>query len=247
MNPVEVPGPEGKSKDRLVSGSGLFRLSFSFSDRPDPPHKSTKSCTELCLRFGFGLASAFFRPLLLNSFRVPNPPSGSSGPSSLLTDPTDDFRDRRPFGMEGLIGLQLSDNPLPFAVTSPFASGKRAPLLVPVLIGRTAEEVEELRAPGSADSGRTICSTFPSRGCAMRWGLFSMKEARLLGDSRNTGSPEFPPTPGIVPAEVLKRDRMSAFSWSSPVSQSREGEEVAAVEGRDKRPARESVASFRLL
>ena len=75
-----------------------------------------------------------------------------------------------------------------------------------------------------------------------------MKEARLLGESRNTGSPELPSTPGMTPAEVLNRDKISAFSWSSsPVSQSLEDEDVAAADGRDKRLARESVASFGLL
>lgn len=104
-----------------------------------------------------------------------------------------------------------------------------------------------MRVLGSTVSGKSICSTFPSSGCAMRWGLFSMKEARLLGESRNTGSPGLPSTPGMIPAEVLKRDSMSTFSWSSPVSQSREDEDVSAAEVRDKRPARESVASFGLL
>lgn len=134
MNPVEVSGPEGKIEGLLVSGSGLFRLSLSFSKRFDPPHKSTKSCTELCLRFCFELTSAFFCPLFLSIFRVPNPPSGSSGPSSLLTDPKDGFRGSWPFGITGLRGLQLSDNPGPFVPTSPFVSRERAPLVDPGLI-----------------------------------------------------------------------------------------------------------------
>ena len=88
--PFEVSNPERRMEDLLVSDSDLCFLSLS--KRFDPPHKSTRSCTELCRRFGFEPTSAFFCPLLLNSLRVPNPPSGSSGPSSLLTDPKDGFR-----------------------------------------------------------------------------------------------------------------------------------------------------------
>lgn len=135
VTPVEVSGSEGKTGGRPVPGSSLFRLSLSLSEWLDPPHKSTRSCTELCLRFGFELTSDLFCLLLLNSFRVPNPPSGSSGPSSLLTDPLDGFRGSRPFGITRLRGLRLSDKPFPFAVASPFVSGRRELLLFPGLIG----------------------------------------------------------------------------------------------------------------
>lgn len=80
----------------------------------------------------------------------------------------------------------------------------------------TLENGRDGKAGGGSNSP---CSTSPSRGSGIKWGLFSKKDALLLGDSRSTGASFSPSCPGVV--SVCKRDRMlEACASSSPVSQS---------------------------
>jgi hypothetical protein len=165
-------------------GSRSFSLGPATAPTP-PPHKSTKSWTELCLPFLLVLLVSSFSLAVAGVY-----PLASSGPSSALDGDSTSFCFAEiPVFMA--IGLQLSVKAsegsfcIAEAVSILTGGKTRAALDTDVIEDVVTVDFADGDGGGWGEGTRSCWATIAS--CIGTWFL-SMNDARLLGESRSTGA-----------------------------------------------------------